>query len=175
MVTIEFIPQSGQNTASPKISPSAINDKGMLTALLNEAADKGRVLELISHEHDNDTNAFVKSMTFGIGADSKQTGIIDDTVFPTFFASGRLFTHLIVTNNTATAIQISGGTTSGGFELFTSESISANQVKAIPLAGAYGLSTSAVTAFYIHHAGVDDTWNSIIAPGIDIKTVSEAI
>jgi hypothetical protein len=175
MITLDFIPQTSNDTSALKFTVSDKGDKNALTTLLAESVRYGRSIELTAHEHDNTDYAPVNSMTFGIGYDSKQTGIISDSVFPTFFASGRHFSHLVVINTKATPIQISGGTTSGGFELFTSETIGASETKAIPLVGAYGLTTSAVTAFYIHHAGVDDTWNSIAADGITIKTISEAI
>lgn len=172
MITLEFIPQTGQNVASPKFSPSALNDKGMLTALLNEATAGGKTIELIDHDHDNDSNLFVKSMTFGIGADSRQTGIISDSVFPTFFVAGRVFPYLVVFNNTATVLQLSGGTTPAGTELFSSQTIAANGYTSIPLQGGV-FTTTAVTPFYLHHGEDGDTWNGIALPGIDIKTNSD--
>jgi hypothetical protein len=168
MITLEFVIQTGKTSQALKFSVSAQSDKAALQTALNESVNDGRTLELIAHEHDNDTNAFVKSMTFGIGSDAKQEGLTGDSVFPTFFAANRLFSFLIVYNNTAAIAQLSGGTTLAGTDLFSGVTIAASGYTAIAL----DKSTSAVTPFYIHDGGGGDTWNSCT---LDIKTVSEAI
>ena len=172
MITIEWKAQSGKYSNKFVLTPSAAADKANLTALYNEAEGLGKSIVLLSHTHENTDDAMIETATFGIGELVTPIIVTADTATLTFFSADRLYTHLIVKNSTANACQISGGTTSGGFELFTSQTIAANETRAIPLNGGAGLATTAVTALYLHDGGDGDTWNSA---SLTVTALSDAI
>jgi hypothetical protein len=169
MVTLSFVKQVGKISKKIKITVTTDPEKALLSAAYDESVLGGKTLELINVETVNDSNAFVRSMIFGIGGDSKQQNITEDGVFPTFFMASRCYKFLIVTNTTDKVCQLSGGTTLGATNLFAGATIAANGYTSIPL---NGLTPTVITAFFLHSGGVDDNWNDA---NLDIKTTSDPI
>lgn len=92
----------------------------------------------------------------GITTDNEIESIIPDYVY---------LDKAIIVNTTANAAQLSAGTTSGGFDLFASQTIAASGVTVVAL-NKYITTTSSV---FIHAGGGGDTWNSA---SIDIYLIT---
>jgi len=164
MDTLEFIPQT--DCISQALVVGTLNPlkQGLLKGLYNEAQAAGKDLVVKTVTLEGAPNYLVRFITIGVGVDPSQTGILLDTAFLTFFSANRLYTYIILKNKTANAVDVSGGITPGGTELFNAETIAANGTKPILIS----LSTTAVTPLYLTSAN----WNS---SSIDISTLSDPI
>jgi len=96
------------------------------------------------------------------------TGIATDYYNTTFFKADRSYMYITVKNTTANVCQLSGGTTPGGFELFTNFPIAANAYTQIPINQGF----VSDTPIYIHHGGSGDDWNGA---SLNIKSASNEI
>lgn len=133
MVLIEYKKQSGQNAKSPKFTFTDAGEKASITALINEATEKGRAVEVISTLLENSTDKDVYSITLGFGSDSVFSDISANIVYQKFFSADRDYYAIAVTNNGDSVIELNCGTSSGGTEVFSGESIAAGQRKLIPI------------------------------------------
>lgn len=131
-------------------------------------------------DYDDDLNYFYKIQEYLIRMKNNDTSgqsygyesqwlLVDaDGSKLNFFSARRVYQYLIVENTTANACQLSGGTSPGAVDLFSSWPIAANNVTAIPLDRV----KSSASTFYLHDGGQDDTWNGAI---LNISTVSRPV
>ena len=96
-----------------------------------------------------------------ISWESDQAGITDDWYSPTFFGIGHTYLNLNVKNTGTGAITFSVGTTPGGNELLSDETVIPGQTGSFSINKVF----YAVTPMYIWSAD----WNGAV---IEIKTVS---
>ena len=108
MDKIIFKEQTGRIAPDMVIMTSEITKRALLKSLYNEALNNGK--DLILKDTDIDDAGFLKSMTFGLGDDSSQEGIVQNSVFPTFFVPTRDYSFLILRNITSHDVTLSGGT-----------------------------------------------------------------
>ena len=139
-----------------------------MTALCQEATLNGRNVEMVEKTDDGSSNHLTTSMTFGLAPDVDVSNITVDTPFPLFFLANRQYNFLMVKNSTNHVAQLSGGTTPGGTELFSSFPIIANGWTAIPL----NFPASVATNFFLHHGGSGDGFNGAI---LRLKTLSDPL
>jgi hypothetical protein len=163
MDEIKFQKQSDQISLALVITTKDILKQQLLQTLYNEAMASGKeiILEGIQSKVDQGP---ISAMIFGIGADSKISAIRSDSIFPTFFVPGRLYEYLIVRNNSDASIELNGGCTPNGTDLFSGESIEPNGLKPLLITK----TPTCITPFFLWSTN----WNGCI---IDIMTISKGI
>jgi hypothetical protein len=160
MDKIIFKELTGRIVPELVILTNDITKKALIKSLYNEATTNGK--ELILKNIDLDDAGFLKSATFGLGDDSSQEGIVQNSVFPTFFVPTRDYSFLILRNITSHDVTLSGGTTPNGSDLFSNIVIAANSRQAILVT----VTPQIITPFYIWSAN----WNGA---SINVKTISD--
>lgn len=144
MDKISFKEQPGRISQTLVVETSETSKKALLKALYKESLATGRVIVLTGLNQDDDVNAFVKSMFFGLGQDQQVIGIDGDRSFLEFFGQNTLYQYVIITNEGDTDLVVNGATTEGGSDLFTDENIAPGESKPIKIDQVF----SAVTPFF---------------------------
>jgi hypothetical protein len=160
MDKIIFKEQPGRIAPELVIMTNEITKRALIKSLYNEAQINGK--DLILKDVELDDAGFLRSVTFGLGDDSSQEGIIQNSVFPTFFVPARDYSFLILRNTTNHDITLSGGITPNGSELFSAQVIAASSRVPILVT----LSPSVITPFFLWSAN----WNGA---SINVKTISD--
>jgi len=163
-ITLVYLNQSGKVSPKIQVNVTAMSDKAVFTAAVNEAIINGRTLEMVDVLQDSDTNQFVNAIILGIGADSKIKAIAGNSVFPTFFQAGRLYQYLVIKNNTNAPITVNAGTTPGGTDLINGQDIAGNGITAVLV----NFPAEAITPVYLWSAG----WNGC---NVNLSTISDSL
>ena len=100
-------------------------------------------LKLIS-----DSNSIKINQLNGITSDIGITEVVQDRTY---------LDKIIIIEKSHNTGQLSAGTTASGMDVFISAGIAGHDATVIPVAKYFAVSTP----IYIHHAGQDDTWNSM--------------
>ena len=117
MTTIEWKKQTGFSSKALRVNLIGTGDKALMTALADEAAEKGRTVQLKAHVHDNDDDAYINQADFGLSPDVAYTDLTGDQVYGSILPAGSTLMGLFVKNKTKNAISLNIDIVAGGTDL----------------------------------------------------------
>ena len=123
MVTIEWKKQTGYSSKAMRVSMTNVTDKALFTALADEAAEKGRTIQLTAHVHDNDSDLYINQADFGLSPDVSYTDVTADKVCASVLPAGSVLMGILFKNKTENAISVNADVTAGGTNLLSAQAL----------------------------------------------------